>query len=280
MTVLPFGRRCFAASAALLALAGCDRVTNYPGVHELPPTPVAVVPAAPPAPIVFPANPVSCDPAAPVCGAGEGCCERCCRPGDGPVCLPLVGGGCPLPDLTVDQKMLQASVAREPFTPDAKTCPEALECLGGTGPRQLLRFTTAARNDGTAPFFVGKPAELPELFHWSDCEQHWRQGNVMEFRLKDTSGNVVATGHKAGFCLMDDMDFKQTGKTPTFNCADQGISPGWADLYGNPLDCQWVDVTGVKAGDYTLEVEINADHRFLEGDYQNNVSTAPVHLAP
>jgi hypothetical protein len=169
-------------------------------------------------------------------------------------------------------------VAQDVFEPGPKTCPEAYECLGGKGKRDLLRFTTASRNDGAAPFYIGKPAELPDLFHWSDCEQHFRQGKIMEFRLKDSAGKVVATGHKAGFCLMDDMDTRQSGKVPTFNCADQGISPGWADLYGNPLDCQWVDVTGVKSGDYTLEVEINADRRFVEADYGNNISTARVHL--
>ena len=35
------------------------------------------------------------------------------------------------------------------------------------------------------------------------------------------------------------------------------ISPGWSDLYGNGLDCQWIDITGVPEGDYIVRVSIN-----------------------
>ena len=40
-------------------------------------------------------------------------------------------------------------------------------------------------------------------------------------------------------------------------CSDQGIQAGWADVYGAHLDCQWIDVTDVPAGIYTLEIEVN-----------------------
>ncbi|HEY1100772.1 MAG TPA: lysyl oxidase family protein, partial [Myxococcota bacterium] len=58
----------------------------------------------------------------------------------------------------------------------------------------------------------------------------------------------------------------------------QGISKGWADTYGKHLDCQWVDITGVPAGTYTLEVHVNPQHIFDELDLMNNVARVPVEI--
>lgn len=33
-----------------------------------------------------------------------------------------------------------------------------------------------------------------------------------------------------------------------FDCAHQGLSEGWSDLYAKDLDCQWIDITDVPAG--------------------------------
>ena len=33
-----------------------------------------------------------------------------------------------------------------------------------------------------------------------------------------------------------------------YDCSNQGIQKGWSDLYGNALDCQWLDITGVPSG--------------------------------
>lgn len=247
------------------------------------PAPPAVV-AAPEAPAAAPAAPPvaagECDPSGPAtCGGGKVCCVPCCEPGAVAQCVaPGASGGCPLPDLTLDPDMLRASVTQDVFMADDKTCPETLACLKGTGVRDIVRFTTASRNAGEAPFIAGKPSEHPDKFVFSQCHDHYHSGELIQYRLLDGKQQVVATGGKPGFCLMDDMDWKASGKMPTFNCGNQGISPGWADLYGSPLDCQWVDVTGVPAGDYTLEVEINADRAIRESDYGNNISRAPVRV--
>ncbi|MCA9697946.1 MAG: hypothetical protein KC431_10515, partial [Myxococcales bacterium] len=43
----------------------------------------------------------------------------------------------------------------------------------------------------------------------------------------------------------------------TYTCYNQGLSLGWSDTYGAALDCQWIDVTDVAPGDYTLRMEVN-----------------------
>jgi hypothetical protein len=66
--------------------------------------------------------------------------------------------------------------------------------------------------------------------------------------------------------------------SPRYTCTNQGISAGWADTYVSTLDCQWVDVTNVPAGNYFLEITVNPDQILLESNYSNNTSTIPVTL--
>jgi hypothetical protein len=51
----------------------------------------------------------------------------------------------------------------------------------------------------------------------------------------------------------------------------QGISVGWADIYGSELDDQWIDVQGVPPGEYWLETVIDPDQRLVESNESNNV---------
>jgi hypothetical protein len=151
-------------------------------------------------------------------------------------------------------------------------------CVAAPGTRELLRFTTSTQNAGAGTFYLGKPDAHPDTFQWSACGQKWRLDGYEVFRLVDAKGQVVARGKKAGYCLMDAMDAAGTGRKPRYTCGEQGITPGWADLYANRDDCQWVDVTDVPDGDYTLEIEVDPEHRWTESDEANNVTRVPVHL--
>ena len=48
------------------------------------------------------------------------------------------------------------------------------------------------------------------------------------------------------------------------------ISICWADEYDISLSGQWIDITGLRRGNYVLEVEVNAERFFEEFDYSNN----------
>ena len=66
-----------------------------------------------------------------------------------------------------------------------------------------------------------------------------------------------------------------------YNCtgkADQGISVGCADNYKFNIDCQWIDVTGLQYGEYTLRVVVNPLRKALESDYLNNVVVCKIHM--
>jgi hypothetical protein len=57
---------------------------------------------------------------------------------------------------------------------------------------------------------------------------------------------------------------------------DQGLGPGFAEIYpfGNPGN--FLDISNVAAGTYWLEVEINPSQAYQESDYSNNIARAQV----
>ena len=94
------------------------------------------------------------------------------------------------------------------------------------------------------------------------------------YELRDqASGAIVARGGKDGFCIADaePWDVASEQSCERYSCQDQGISRGCSDSYGFVLECQWVDITGVAPGRYTLRVTINADQVIPELDYANDV---------
>jgi hypothetical protein len=59
--------------------------------------------------------------------------------------------------------------------------------------------------------------------------------------------------------------------------AERGGSGGYADTYAVGLPCQWIDITGVPPGDYTLRILLNQPRAdsllppLVERDYGNNI---------
>ncbi len=63
-----------------------------------------------------------------------------------------------------------------------------------------------------------------------------------------------------------------------YSCSEQGVSSGWSDVYGNDLDCQWLDVTGITPGDYQLYIAVNNERLFHEMSFENNEAIIPITL--
>jgi hypothetical protein len=212
------------------------------------------------------------------CGADAACCTACCATNATPVCTTLdVHGACPLPDITVDETRLADSVFVhwQEFAED--DCALVEGCVAAPGWRRLLRFTTTTPNTGTADLVLGSPAADPDRFVFSECHQHYHYDGYIAYELLDAGGSVTATGRKQAFCLMDAEPWGGTGY-PMYNCAEQGISVGWADTYDAWLDCQWLDVTDVPAGDYELRLTLDPNHTLREVSTDDDVVEVPVTL--
>lgn len=151
-------------------------------------------------------------------------------------------------------------------------------CVGAPGRRTLLRFDTVSANRGTADVFVGVPPDAglsDPVFEWSVCHMHHHVRNYASYELLDEHG-VVLTARKQAFCLEDTEAIQPGIPSSSYSCQRQGITRGWADVYSRYLPCQWIDVTGLPSGTYTLRIVVNPLQTLPESNYDNNVFTAPV----
>ena len=172
------------------------------------------------------------------------------------------------------------------------------------GERRLLRFAVEAANVGDGDLIVGVPEDHPDLFQWSPCHGHYHVAGFADYRLwtpevyglwqnlragnPDVPASVLmasagiappASEGKRAFCIEDSI--RLPGNLagpggPTYSCGDQGISAGWSDIYGNALDGQWIDVTGLPSGRYVLELELNPERAFEESSFANNAAAISV----
>ena len=65
---------------------------------------------------------------------------------------------------------------------------------------------------------------------------------------------------------------------PAYDCSNQGLQAGWADIYTNDLDCQWLDITDVPPGNDRLQVTLNPACTFDEVSFDNNTTWVRVTL--
>jgi len=192
------------------------------------------------------------------------------------------------PDLTVDGSRAQSSyyVVINEFS---ETSCAVVEGCTQPGKRKLLRFDMSTPNIGTADLHLGDPskADMKSCFIWSPCHAHYHFTAYADFALIDPKAQgdgetVVARGAKSSSCLMDGYRIPDPNDSPIlqqgqiYTCQNQGIHKGYLDLYGGHLDCQWIDVTGLTPGTYTMRLEVNKYHVLPESNYNNNLVEVPV----
>jgi hypothetical protein len=189
----------------------------------------------------------------------------------------------PQPDLILDVDRLRNEILFDTVFVTANSCARFEECVTGTGERRVLRFSVEAVNQGMATLTVPPPADRPDLFTFSPCHGHYHFSGFAAYELLDGEGKTVLTGRKQAYCMEDTQRVVSGPDVPCskkYNCDEQGIQRGWSDLYGNTLDCQWLDITGVAPGDYRLQVTLNPARAFQEASLDNNTASVPVTIPP
>ena len=184
-----------------------------------------------------------------------------------------------LPDLVVSRTRLRDEILFDEKSFSEASCAIVESCVNGPGLRKLLRFSVEAINQGQTTLTVPAPAQRPDLFEWSPCHGHYHFKGFASYALLDMNGAVVMRGKKLAYCMEDTIraiSGPQIGCSKKYDCSNQGIQPGWSDLYGNALDCQWLDITGVPAGQYQLSVTVNPSRLFEEISFDNNSAVVNV----
>lgn len=208
--------------------------------------------------------------------------------------------GCP--DLVVDGSYLGgAHIDREHFS---ETDCEVIDGYAEPGDRELLKFGVATVNLGDGDFSIGQPELHPTMFTWSVCHAHHHLKNYTAYRLwtpdgydewdklrednPDKTGQEILrdnphlqdemiAGRKQPWCLTDIQRY-EGDRDWQYSCHRQGLTAGWADIYGSGTPGQWLDVTDLPSGDYVLETEVNPDRMLGESDHLDNRANATVSI--
>ncbi len=158
-----------------------------------------------------------------------------------------------------------------------------LEVRGGQGPGGVATETVTQRIFHADGCFEDVPVGQ-FVFHPSHFHVHfegWAQYRLRQVNPDGTPGATVAQGEKTSFCILDVTRYPHApADTSTYNGCNrfQGLSPGWADVYGATLPDQWIDITGVPQCQYWLEQEADPDNRIVESDETNNIERLLIDL--
>jgi hypothetical protein len=209
-------------------------------------------------------DPTACnyDPLATIQG------DTCIYPGD-PACPNA-------PDLWVNEALLNSSVQFSTLNnPDPCAVEEG--CLRGLGARHIIGFSTHIKNIGDEDYYIGPPPaninEPSTQFVYDPCHQHWHYLGYADYLLFNSEGLRIPIGSKTGFCVLD-LECSDGGDGK-YDCINMGISAQCGDVYDIGLPCQWIDITGIPADNYTMVVRVNWDKSpdklgRVEKTYDNN----------
>ncbi|MDB4958805.1 MAG: hypothetical protein JWO36_6374 [Myxococcales bacterium] len=207
--------------------------------------------------------------------------------------------GGPCPDLRLNASVLQSSIVIESRMVPSYSCSLNEGTILAPGLRRLLRFTTSTTNIGTGNLFLGNPETGdPKYFEYAECHGHYHFKGYADYKLKNLDGTEAAIGHKESFCIEDNAqgNGKPLPPRPTeplegqpalpdtwtpaqrTYCHHPGLHRGWTDAYYSTTEGNWIDITDVPPGDYTLSVSVNPEKMIAELNYDNNSADVAVHV--
>ena len=120
-------------------------------------------------------------------------------------------------------------------------------------------------------------------FAISADHRHWHYRGFDRYELRRASdGKRIAPDNKTGFCMPDHAftpDYCGVNQPGSLGL-QQGLGPGYVDLYQANLEGQNIDVTGAPKGLYYLVHRVNADSSMCESNLSNNAAATKLRLWP
>jgi hypothetical protein len=190
-----------------------------------------------------------------------------------------------------------------------------LETVNG---RRLLRFTSIFVNSGPGHFEVrgsrGSTSDptmsiRQRMFRWdgtsryidtpavakyaSDGHDHWHvQGVAVYEAWKNADPTTTRRGAKTGFCFLDGTPWNfsvQGARRSSYYREDWcgvrnsltnrvGLSAGWGDNYPWHFAFQWIDITGLPGGIYTVRVTVDIQDYYDEKTETDNCAWTTIRI--
>ena len=137
--------------------------------------------------------------------------------------------------------------------------------------------------------------ETAYRMYWSgDGHNHWHVRDLEGYALRNTNPSqspVMRGGEKHGFCFFDNyryalgladapqsIVYNRCGFGSGDSQVTMGLSIGWGDRYNASLPDQYIDITGLPAGEYAITATADVQQLFTELDESNNSTTAIIRI--
>ncbi|NUN99346.1 MAG: T9SS type A sorting domain-containing protein [Saprospiraceae bacterium] len=163
---------------------------------------------------------------------------------------PPAGQTCDGPDLAPGYETLLNSLQINNHH-QAQSCEVAEGCILGTGERQLLYYGVTIWNYGNQPYYPGTPTNNPDAYEWAECHGHYHYIGFAESYLYDENHEQVDFARKTSYAIVN------TNCLPGVTPNGPALAPGCGDTYPAGYACQWVDITDIAPGNYTLLLRVN-----------------------
>jgi Lysyl oxidase len=172
--------------------------------------------------------------------------------------------------------------------------PRKDDCDGDGNPANdrtaIQRIYRDADGDGIFRRAVDRAVDtrVAGCFEFSVEHGHWHFHDFADYQLLDlTSGQVVASNDKVGFCLLDTLHpYPGVPGSPRHRyyggCrrnSVQGQSVGFADIYSWYFSGQWIDVTRTPSGDYCLVTTADPADQLLESNETDDAFRQQIRLS-
>jgi hypothetical protein len=163
-------------------------------------------------------------------------------------------------DLTIDVSAAAPAVTFGHREIAEDSCEIYEGCALGAGSRALMQIQVTVRNIGRAAIDLGHPWENP-IFNPSLCQQTNTIFGFISAELRNVDQQLVASGSLSSNCIAD--------RTGGYTCMAQGLGVQGASAQPES-QCDYLDVTGLPAGDYHLRLTVNPAGEIPESDRSNN----------
>ncbi|HXI04201.1 MAG TPA: lysyl oxidase family protein [Candidatus Saccharimonadales bacterium] len=197
-----------------------------------------------------------------------------------------------LPDLRLDGALAQSTMSVQGMTIAAGSLPVLEGCVGGSGFRRLLTFSTALINESQGDLALG-PVDSSSWYTYEPAHGHYHIQNLVSYELVDPNdGSVVASGAPPSWLIADASPEVQqswvrpaawyhvTWKGGQITSSNSGLQRGWRSSDVDNGLCEWIDVTDVPGGNYIVRLTVNPAGVFPDSNPSNDVVEIPIALAP